>query len=167
MGQRTVWLEDVILAVCGALIVAATLLTGCAVGPDFKPPEASGSAYRRPPAYTSALINLARNFWGSVGISFASTLVTRRAQFHQSRLVEGLQPLNPAFNDFTRHLGQAVQGTGLDVTAETYHATVQQASLLSYLDAFRAVALIFLLLLPLLLLVRPGAADASAHAGGH
>ena len=34
------------------------------------------------------LINLARNFGGSIGISFASTLVTRREQFHQSRLVE-------------------------------------------------------------------------------
>ncbi|HWC00299.1 MAG TPA: hypothetical protein VG672_26510, partial [Bryobacteraceae bacterium] len=73
----------------------------------------------------------------------------------------------PAFNDFTRHLGQVAPGTGLNITAETYHATLQQASLLSYLDAFRAVALIFLVLLPLLLFVRPGAADASAHAGGH
>jgi len=117
--------------------------------------------------YASALINLARNFGGSVGISFASTLVTRRAQLHQSRLVEGLQPLNPAFNDFSQHLGQITQGTGLHVTAATYHATLQQASLLSYLDAFRAIALIFLVLLPLLLFVRPGAADASAHAGGH
>jgi MFS transporter, DHA2 family, multidrug resistance protein len=117
--------------------------------------------------YASALINLARNFGGSVGISFASTLVTRRAQLHQSRLVEGLQPLNPAFNDFSQHLGQIAHGTGLNVTAETYHATLQQASLMSYLDAFRAIALLFLVLLPLLLFVRPGAADASAHAGGH
>jgi MFS transporter, DHA2 family, multidrug resistance protein len=117
--------------------------------------------------YASALINLARNFGGSVGISFASTLVTRRAQFHQGRLVEGLQPLSPPFNDFTQHLGQLVPGSGLNVMAETYHATVQQASLLSYLDAFRAVALLFLLLLPLLLFVRPGAADRSTHAGVH
>jgi hypothetical protein len=36
----------------------------------------------------SALVNLARNFGGSIGIAFASTLVTRREQFHQSRLVE-------------------------------------------------------------------------------
>jgi DHA2 family multidrug resistance protein len=93
--------------------------------------------------------------------------VTRRGQFHQSRLVEGLQPLSPPFNDFTQHLGQATQGTGLTITAETYHATLQQASLLGYLDAFRAIALIFLVLLPLLLFVKPGAADASAHAGGH
>ena len=56
----------------------------------------------------SALINLARNFGGSIGIAFASTLLTRRAQFHQSRLVEQLQPLNPAYADFTHQLGSAL-----------------------------------------------------------
>ena len=117
--------------------------------------------------YASALINLARNFGGSVGISFASTLVTRREQFHQSRLVGGLQPLNPAYNDLTQQLGRLVHGTSSNVTAQIYHDTLQQAALLSYLDAFRAIALIFLVLLPLLLLVKPGAAGATAHAGGH
>jgi DHA2 family multidrug resistance protein len=111
--------------------------------------------------YASALINLARNFGGSVGISFASTLVTRRAQFHQGHVVEHLQPLNPAFYDFTQRLGQAVHGTGAEVTAQTYKIAVQQASVLSYLDAFRAIGLLFLLLLPLLLLVKPGAGSAA------
>jgi hypothetical protein len=37
---------------------------------------------------------------------------------------------------------------------------------LSYLDAFKALALIFLLLLPFLLFVKPGAANAHARAGG-
>ena len=116
--------------------------------------------------YASALINLARNFGGSVGISFASTLVTRRSQFHQSHITEHLQPLNPAFNDFTRQLAQVTHGTGADITAQTYRLAVQQASVLSYLDAFKAIALLFLLLLPFLLFVRPGAANAHAHAGG-
>jgi len=55
-----------------------------------------------PPAKTnsaSALINLARNFGGSIGISFASTLITRREQFHQSRLAESLQQLYPGYPD--------------------------------------------------------------------
>jgi DHA2 family multidrug resistance protein len=115
--------------------------------------------------YASALINLARNFGGSVGISFASTLVTRRSQFHQSHLAEHLQALNPAFNDFTRQLAQVAHG-GVDITAQTYRLAVQQASLLSYLDAFKALAVMFLLLLPLLLFVKPGGANAHAHAGG-
>ncbi len=115
--------------------------------------------------YASALINLARNFGGSVGISFASTLVTRRSQFHQSHLVEHLQSLNPPFNDFTQQLGQALHQPAAMITARTYQITVQQASLLSYLDAFKAIAVLFLLLLPLLLLARPGAASTNVHAG--
>ena len=117
--------------------------------------------------YASALINLARNFGGSVGISFASTLVTRRAQFHQSRLVEHLQPLNPAFPDFVRQLGQAAHTNGnmLTTTAHAFQLALNQASLLGYLDAFKAVAVVSLLLLPLLALVKPGAGSAAAHAG--
>jgi DHA2 family multidrug resistance protein len=115
--------------------------------------------------YASALINLARNFGGSVGISVASTLVTRREQFHQSHLVEHLQPLNPAFGDFTQQLQQAVHGSALTLTGQTYQMAVQQATLLSYLDAFKAIAAIFLFLLPLLLLVKPGVATARTHGG--
>ena len=58
----------------------------------------------------SALINLARNFGGSIGIAFASTLLTRRAQFHQSRIVEHLQALNPAYPDLAHQVG-GVLGT--------------------------------------------------------
>jgi len=36
------------------------------------------------------LMNLARNIGGSVGISFVTTLLSRRTQFHQARLSENL-----------------------------------------------------------------------------
>jgi MFS transporter, DHA2 family, multidrug resistance protein len=106
----------------------------------------------------SALINLARNFGGSLGIAFASTLLTRRAQFHQSRIVEQLQALNPAYPDFTHQLGGAL-GSAPDASttlASIYQQAVQQATLLSYLDDFKILGLIFLALVPLLLLVRGG-----------
>ena len=115
--------------------------------------------------YASALINLARNFGGSIGISFASTLVTRRAQFHQSRLVEHLQPMNPNLADFTRELTQLTHAAGdtLSVVARGYQAATQQAMVLSYLDSFKAFGWIFLLLLPLLIFIKPGVANAKAH----
>jgi MFS transporter, DHA2 family, multidrug resistance protein len=115
--------------------------------------------------YASALINLARNFGGSVGISFASTLVTRRSQFHQSRLVEHLQSLNPSLTDLTRQLTQLTHAAGnsISVVARTYQAATQQAMLLSYLDSFKAFGWIFLGLLPLLIFVKPGVASAKAH----
>jgi DHA2 family multidrug resistance protein len=106
----------------------------------------------------SALINLARNFGGSIGISFASTMLTRREQFHQSRIVELMQGMNPAYPDYARHLAAAL-GTTPDspvTLAAVYHNVVQQATLLSYLDDFKMLGLLFLALVPLLLWVRPG-----------
>jgi DHA2 family multidrug resistance protein len=116
----------------------------------------------------SALINLARNFGGSIGIAFASTMLTRRAAFHQSRLVEQLQPLNPSYPDFAHGVGNLLGSTANSTTTLTqiYNTTLQQASLLSYLDDFKILGLVFLALLPLLLLVKPGkggGAPAAAH----
>jgi MFS transporter, DHA2 family, multidrug resistance protein len=111
----------------------------------------------------SALINLARNFGGSIGISFASTLLTRREQFHQSRIVELLQGMNPAYADYAHHLAAALGSTPDSPTtlAAVYQSAVQQATLLAYLDDFKLLGLVFLALLPLLLWVRPG------RGGGH
>jgi DHA2 family multidrug resistance protein len=111
--------------------------------------------------YASALVNLARNFGGSIGISVATTLVTRREQFHQSRMVEHLQPLNPAYPDFVNQLAHATQGAmqgGMTLLARGFQLVSSQAMLLSYLDAFKAFAVIFLTLIPLLFLVKPGTA---------
>jgi MFS transporter, DHA2 family, multidrug resistance protein len=47
----------------------------------------------------SALINLARNFGGSMGVALSQTVLARREQFHQSRLVEHLGSWNPFYND--------------------------------------------------------------------
>jgi DHA2 family multidrug resistance protein len=114
------------------------------------PPEKTNNA--------SALINLARNFGGSIGIAFASTVLTRREQFHQSRLVEQLQSLNPAYPDYAHQLGNAL-GSAPDsarTLAGVYQQAIEQATLLSYLDGFRILGLLFLGMLPLLLLVRAG-----------
>jgi MFS transporter, DHA2 family, multidrug resistance protein len=122
-----------------------------------------------PPAKTnnaSALINLARNFGGSIGIAFASTVLTRRAQFHQSRLVEQLQSLNPSYTDFAHGIGNAL-GSAADsakTLAQIYQTALNQATLLSYLDDFKVLAILFIAMLPLLLLVKPGKGGGGAPA---
>src|SRR6202012_1064578 len=86
----------------------------------------------------SALINLARNFGGSIGISFASTLLTRREQFHQSRLVESAQPLNGAYSDYAAQLAHQLGTTPDSATtmASLYQQINTQSTLLSYLEDF-------------------------------
>ena len=66
-----------------------------------------------PPQKTSegsALINVARNLGGSIGVSLANTELVQRSQFHQSRLVENLIQSSPAFqstlHDLTQYFAQ-------------------------------------------------------------
>jgi MFS transporter, DHA2 family, multidrug resistance protein len=87
--------------------------------------------------------------------------VTRREQFHQSRIVEHLQPLDPAYSTFATQLQHAIgaaSSSAQEVVARTVQLAQQQVMVLSYLDAFKLFGVLFLLLLPLLLFVRPGAA---------
>ena len=48
--------------------------------------------------YASGLINLARNLGGSAGISFVTTMLARRTQFHQNILVSHVTETNPIYH---------------------------------------------------------------------
>jgi DHA2 family multidrug resistance protein len=169
-GVSLLWMTDFYLDVSFVHIMWLRVLQMAALAFLFVP--INTLAFRDiPPEKTnnaSALINLARNFGGSIGISFVSTLLTRREQFHQSRIVEHLQNMNPAYPAYTNQVGNML-GSGRDTTttlAGIYQQAVQQATLLSYLDDFKILALMSLAVLPLLLLVKPGkgsAAGAPAH----
>ncbi len=123
----------------------------------FVPPTKNNAA--------SGLINLARNIGGSLGISLVTTLLNRRAQFHQARLTEHATPLNPNFNhalDSAAHaLGTTSAGNG--AYALIMRRLQQQAVTLSYIDCFWVMGIAFGLLLPLVLVMRktqPGRAMA-------
>jgi DHA2 family multidrug resistance protein len=94
-------------------------------------------------------------------------LLTRREQFHQSRLVETAQQLHSAYPDYVNHLAGTLGSTPDSATtlANIYQGIISQATLLSYLEDFKVLGLVFLGLLPLLLFVKggkggPGAATA-------
>jgi DHA2 family multidrug resistance protein len=159
-GLSLLWMTDFYLGISFDHLVLARLVQATGLAFLFVP--LNSIAFRGiPPNKTnnaSALINLARNFGGSIGISLAATLLTRREQFHQSRLVEYAQQMNGAYPDYARHLSSALGSTPDSPTtlANVYQGVINQATLLSYLDDFKALGLIFLALLPLLLLVKPG-----------
>ncbi|MCW6512945.1 hypothetical protein [Lichenifustis flavocetrariae] len=63
-------------------------------------PVTTSSYIGLPPGKTdeaSALINVARNFGGSIGVSLAQTVLARREQFHRSRLSEHVGAWNPIY----------------------------------------------------------------------
>ncbi|HUS23932.1 MAG TPA: DHA2 family efflux MFS transporter permease subunit [Candidatus Binatia bacterium] len=102
----------------------------------------------------SALINLARNIGGSVGISILTTLLARGAQQHQAHLVDRFTPFDAPYaaaqQQLTQHLGDAGAAQGL-----LYGMLQKQSMMLSFLDDFRLLGWVVLLLLPVILLLRP------------
>ena len=159
-GSSLLWMTHFYLEMTFRQIMLARMVQGASLAFLFIPINAMAfrSITKDKTNNASALINLARNFGGSIGISFMSTMLTRREQFHQSRLVESLQSMNPAYPDFASQVGSVMGGgaKGSSTLASIYQGAVQQATLLSYLDDFKILGLLFLGMLPLLLLVKAG-----------
>ena len=103
-----------------------------------------------------AIINLSRNIGGSIGISVVTTGIARGEQAHQVTLVEHVTPQSPFYRALVDQLASTFIQEGLSASDATCRAQVhQQAQLLAFLDDFRWLALAFLVLLPLVLLLKP------------
>ena len=109
----------------------------------------------------SALMNVARNLGGTFGISTVQTLLAQRSQWHQSHLVERLNPLNPVYANGLTQLSQTLAAHGVPrgqapaaATALLYRNLGQQAQMLSYVDVFRVLMWVVFAALPLLLLMQ-------------
>jgi DHA2 family multidrug resistance protein len=91
----------------------------------------------------SALINLFRNLGGSVGISVATTLLARRAQVHQDRLVTHLTTTARPFQSQLGEIARRFQTFGADSATASQRALASVANILhrqsqvfAYLDTF-------------------------------
>jgi DHA2 family multidrug resistance protein len=83
----------------------------------------------------SALINLMRNLGGSVGISIVQTMLARRSQFHQARLVETITNGNPIYYQVTHG-----SGNGHATVSQIFATITQQAEMLSFIDIFHVLS---------------------------
>jgi DHA2 family multidrug resistance protein len=121
----------------------------------------------------SALMNVARNLGGSIGISTANVVLTQRTQFHQSRLVENTVPSSPAFQSTMQHLTQYFTAHGSSPAEANGQAmgligqlVNTQATILAYIDVFHVCAIAAALMIPLvLILVRRVQTQAHAAVG--
>jgi len=106
--------------------------------------------------FATSLFSLARNMGSSMGISFVTTAIARRSQFHQARLVEAITPYNLSVQQTMHSLGNMVGGgdhsTG--VLAVMYGRVLRQASALSFLEMYHVLGVLFLLTLPLVWIMR-------------
>jgi MFS transporter, DHA2 family, multidrug resistance protein len=95
----------------------------------------------------SGLINFMRNMGSSVGTSMVTTIIARRSQFHQARMVQYARPDNPSFQAASSGLTHSLVAAGASppdaqagALARIYLEVQAQAAALSYVDTFMVLA---------------------------
>ena len=137
-----------------------------AIGFLFVPVNTAMYAYIPPGKNNnaSALVNLARNIGGSVGISLVTTFLDRREQFHQQRLAEHVTAYSHPYHHVMNLLAPIFgphRAAGL-----IYARLQQQAGMLSYVDCYYVLAFAFASMIPLVFLLKstqPGKSAAPVH----
>jgi len=101
----------------------------------------------------AGIINFMRNMGSSVGTSLVTTLIARRSQLHQLRLVEKARVDNPNFANIARGLTQhfANGGVGRHEALSTAYASIYlslqaHAASLAYIDTFMVLAIAALIM---------------------
>ena len=120
----------------------------------------------------TSLFNVMRNIGASVGISSVTTVVARQSQAHTNFLVANLTPYNPAAIRMVNAARDGFMAKGMDMATATRQAYAaifgmmeQQAAMLSFSDGFRMLGGLFLLMMPLILLMKKpkGGGPTMAH----
>jgi MFS transporter, DHA2 family, multidrug resistance protein len=129
------------------------------------PPQNIGNA--------SGLYNLMRNIGGSIGISVVETILARHQQLHQTELVRHLTPTSPSYQQNLQHFTGLFSQFSDHVTAQNQavgqvgQILSQQASLWSYVDDFRYMAIACFACVPIVWIVKRVRARAGAAAPAH
>jgi DHA2 family multidrug resistance protein len=133
--NAAVWLRITQVIGLGFLFVPITLVAYIGISPEKNNAVAG-------------IVNFMRNMGSSVGTSLVTTLVARRSQFHQARLVQSVNPGNPSFLNSANGLAQRLTAAGvggghdsqLQAYARIYQAVQAQAASLAYIDTFMVLA---------------------------
>lgn len=157
LGISNFMLGNINLSISQNAIIIPNLISGLAMGFMFIPITTAAFTtltQKQIAGGATGVLNLLRNIGGGIGTALVSTFLVRNAQLHQTYLVQNLTPLNPIFQQRL----QAIQGflaQHMDIVAAThkanaliYNQLLQQANLFSYVENFRAIGLICLIMLP-------------------
>jgi DHA2 family multidrug resistance protein len=153
-------------------IVWPGVIQGIGLGLVFVPLSAASFSTLQPQmfAQATAVYSLVRNIGSSIGISLVQTLLVRNTQIAHASLVESINAGTAG-----AALQQALPGIGGYDAAHPGALAVlnaeitRQAAMIAYLDDFKLMLALTLLVIPLLWLIRParrgaGSEAAAAHA---
>jgi DHA2 family multidrug resistance protein len=109
----------------------------------------------------TGIINLARNIGASVGIATVTTLLERRTQLHEARLMDNVNPMNPALKTtlagFTATSiagGASSAGAAAQAHGMLFRMIERQATMLAFLDNYKLLGIIFFSIIPIFLLLK-------------
>src|SRR3984885_280412 len=132
--SAAVWLRITQVIGLGFLFVPITLVAYVGIAPEKNNAVAG-------------IVNFMRNMGSSVGTSIVTTVIARRSQFHQARLVEHARLDNPVFQNSVNGLSQRLAHSGLgahearmQAIGRIYQGLQAQAASLAYIDTFMVLA---------------------------
>ncbi len=122
----------------------------------------------------TSLFNLMRNLGGSIGIAMVTTLHSRYQQKHINVLASHVTALNPQATEMMQGLQARFMASGSDAVTAQKQAYIamfglvrQQAAMLSFLDIFWLIAIVFLLMIPLVFIMKKPRGPVSGEVAVH
>ena len=122
----------------------------------------------------TSLFNLMRNLGGSIGIAMVTTLNGRYQQRHMNILASHINALNPQAAETMQALQARFMAAGSDaITAQKqayiaiFGVVQQQSAMLAFLDIFMLLTVVFLLMIPLVFIMKKPRGPVSAEAAMH
>jgi DHA2 family multidrug resistance protein len=124
--------------------------------------------------YATSLFNLMRNIGGGIGIAITGTMLARTRQANSALLGEHVTVYDPTTSTILEQLKAGFMAGGADVVSATNQAYValygmiqRQASMVAFVNIFRLLGFLFLVLIPLVLIMRRPKRSAGPAAAAH
>ena len=177
-GLSTLYFGNITLELSPTTLLLPILIAGFALSFVFVPISTAsyGTLNNEQIGNASGLFNLMRNVGGSIGISIASTMLTRRSAVHQNEIINSVPRTGQAFQNGIQGAKQALSGAmgpsntggvgGGPAAAVLYGELQRQASNWAFVDVFRWLALLCFVCVAVvwtLKKVKPGKGPAGAH----
>jgi DHA2 family multidrug resistance protein len=173
-GLTTLFFGRATLDLSPTTLLAPILITGFGLSFVFVPisTAAYGTLRNEQIGSASGLFNLMRNVGGSIGISIAQTLLTRRAIIHQNEMLNSVPQTGQQFQNHLAGAQQALTNSfgpsnSLAPAQDLlYQQLGRQATLWAFVDVFRWLSIICFLCVGVSWLfkkVKAGKAPAGAH----
>jgi DHA2 family multidrug resistance protein len=173
-GLTTLYFGNVTLGLSPTTLLLPIMITGFGLSFVFVPisTAAYGTLHNEQIGNASGIFNLMRNVGGSIGISIASTMLTRRADLHQNEILNHVPQTGQQFQNALQGTQHALvphfgaSNSAAPAAGTIYRELARQAALYSFVDVFRWLSLLCLVCVAVVWTfkkVKPGRGPAGAH----